>query len=362
MLTVSSRPALGRPAIVDQERPSHSAIRPTATPPASVNSPAAIYTGSFSVGATNSSDVIAGFSSRGPVTVYGSGVMKPDISAPGVSILSCIGNSNNSSTYTYASWQGTSMAGPHVAGVAALIMSARPDLKGQVATLEDLMEDTAVPRFATAPFCGNDNASTRPNNVYGHGRVDALAAVNAALALPIELLTFSVENRDKTALVRWATAIELDCAQFDIQRSSDAIGWFSIGKKPCAAPAGSGAHYDFTDESPLSGTSYYRLRQSDDNGSSAYGPVALLHRTADRVTLRLVAQPRSQTAWVDIAGAEPDPDWSLELHAMDGRLVQVFPAPIPGAVALPYLATGLYTAHLRNGRGQVLAVEKLWWP
>jgi len=151
-----------------------------------VNTPAAIYTGSFTVGATNSSDVIAGFSSRGPVTVYGS-TMKPNISAPGVGILSCIGHDNSPGSYSYASWNGTSMAGPHIAGVAALILSARPDLIGQVATLEDLMEDSAEPRFAISPFCGTDNASSLPNNVYGHGRVDALAAVNAAIALPVEL-------------------------------------------------------------------------------------------------------------------------------------------------------------------------------
>jgi len=326
-----------------------------------VNTPAAIYTGSFTVGATNSSDVIAGFSSRGPVTVYGS-TMKPNISAPGVGILSCIGHDNSPGSYSYASWNGTSMAGPHIAGVAALILSARPDLIGQVATLEDLMEDSAEPRFAISPFCGTDNASSLPNNVYGHGRVDALAAVNAAIALPVELLSFSVENRDPSALLRWATATESNCAHFEIQRSLDAINWFSMGEKNCTASTGSGAQYDFTDKDPLSGTSYYRLRQVDMNGSAAYSPVVLLHRTADHIILQMIANRRTQTAWVDIAGAESQEGWSLELHAMDGRLVQAFQAPVSGAVALPYLAAGLYTMHLKNERGQVLAVEKLWWP
>ncbi|HRO72801.1 MAG TPA: S8 family serine peptidase, partial [Saprospiraceae bacterium] len=55
----------------------------------SVNDPAAIFEGSFSVGATNSSDDIAGFSSRGAVTVDGSNRLKPNVSAPGVSVRSC---------------------------------------------------------------------------------------------------------------------------------------------------------------------------------------------------------------------------------------------------------------------------------
>ncbi|RQW79990.1 MAG: peptidase S8, partial [Geobacter sp.] len=79
-----------------------------------VNTPAAIYAESFSVGATNDTDTIAGFSSRGPVTVDGSNRPKPNVSAPGVNIRS----STRDSTYQDG-WQGTSMAGPHVAGLVA---------------------------------------------------------------------------------------------------------------------------------------------------------------------------------------------------------------------------------------------------
>ena len=54
-----------------------------------VNAPAAIYAEVFSVGATTNMDTLASFSSRGPVTVDDSNRLKPDISAPGVSIRSC---------------------------------------------------------------------------------------------------------------------------------------------------------------------------------------------------------------------------------------------------------------------------------
>ena len=71
-----------------------------------VADPAAIYGESFSVGATNSSDNIASFSSRGPVTIAGSNRLKPDISAPGVNIRS----STRDGGYQ-GGWDGTSMAG-----------------------------------------------------------------------------------------------------------------------------------------------------------------------------------------------------------------------------------------------------------
>jgi subtilisin family serine protease len=140
----------------------------------SVSAPAAMYEGSFSVGATAQNDTIAGFSSRGPVLVDGSGRMKPNVAAPGVGVRSAIPNGG------YASFSGTSMAGPHVAGLVALIISANPELAGQVQLIEEIIQQTAVPK-TTNQTCGNVPGSQVPNHTYGFGRVDALAAVEAAL-------------------------------------------------------------------------------------------------------------------------------------------------------------------------------------
>ncbi|MCK5378975.1 MAG: S8 family serine peptidase [Acidobacteria bacterium] len=140
-----------------------------------VSDPAATYRESFSVGATDSSDDIANFSSRGPVTIDGSNRLKPDISAPGVNIRS----STRDGGYQ-GGWDGTSMAGPHVAGLVALLVSASPGLAGDVDTIEEVIEQTAVP-LTSSQGCGGSGPTEVPNNVFGWGRIDALTAFNYSL-------------------------------------------------------------------------------------------------------------------------------------------------------------------------------------
>ena len=135
-----------------------------------VQYPAATYPASFTVGATDSGDNIASFSSRGPSTFDGG--LKPDLVAPGVSIRSTVRVSSGS----YGLNQGTSMAAPHVAGLVALLISANPALAGDVDTIEAILRDTAVP-LTSSQGCGDDGPTDVPNHVYGYGRIDALAPI-----------------------------------------------------------------------------------------------------------------------------------------------------------------------------------------
>jgi serine protease AprX len=137
-----------------------------------ISDPAAIYDSSFTVGNTTSSDTIASSSSRGPVISDGSGRLKPDISAPGTNIRSSYPVS------TYANLSGTSMAAPHVVGLVALLISAQPNLAGQVGPIESLIEHSAV-HLTSPQTCGNVSGDSIPNNTYGWGRIDAQVAVGS---------------------------------------------------------------------------------------------------------------------------------------------------------------------------------------
>ncbi len=121
--------------------------------PYTIGSPAS-YPESFSVGAVDQDRYTALFSSRGPSPWNET---KPEVAAPGVNILSTFPGNG------YASADGTSMAAPHVAGLAALLLQANPALAPD--EIEEIIKTTADPL-----------GSVHPNNDTGWGSVNAYAA------------------------------------------------------------------------------------------------------------------------------------------------------------------------------------------
>jgi subtilisin family serine protease len=137
-----------------------------------ITDPPALYDSAFVIGATNMSDQLASFSSLGPVV--GSTKIRPDVVAPGVNVCSSIPINSYSCAFS-----GTSMATPHVAGAAALLMSAFPSFIGKPASVASLLRDTAVRQGVTDPSntsCGGIPKTTFPNYILGYGRIDVFAA------------------------------------------------------------------------------------------------------------------------------------------------------------------------------------------
>jgi len=128
--------------------------------------PPAQYDDSYTVGASTQGNTLASFSSRGPVSVQGNALVKPDIVAPGEGVRSSF------PTNQYAVLSGTSMSSPHITGTIALIYSAKPQLIGDVDATEALINSTA--RHVNSSECSS--SGTYPNNLWGYGVVNAYRA------------------------------------------------------------------------------------------------------------------------------------------------------------------------------------------
>ncbi|GLD95494.1 hypothetical protein PINS_up004171 [Pythium insidiosum] len=131
----------------------------------------------IAVGATDVNDGLGSFSSKGPSV---GGLIKPEVSAPGVNVRS----SWNSGNSGYNTISGTSMATPHVSGVVTLLLKAKPGLTfDQVRDALTKGVDTASLK-STGYTCGGTSDTTFPNNQYGFGRVNAAKVVGSSPVPP----------------------------------------------------------------------------------------------------------------------------------------------------------------------------------
>jgi subtilisin family serine protease len=127
------------------------------------------YAESYTMGAHDINNNIAGFSSRGP-SDFG-GIIKPNITAPGVNVRSSVPGNG------YSNFSGTSMATPHLSGAIALLWSINgaPAIARNIAATRAVLDMTAID--VSNLTCGG---SAGNNNVWGEGRLDIFAAVTEA--------------------------------------------------------------------------------------------------------------------------------------------------------------------------------------
>jgi subtilisin family serine protease len=144
------------------------------------------YEGVIGVGASSQDDDIMAYSSRGPANINSSMFaeidpipytkLAPSIVAPGYDINGPSCNNNDG----YKGFSGTSQAAPHVAGAAALLLSASPNLspKQVMAALHKGANKKDLKDPDGNDSCGGIAWNTFPNYIYGYGRLDCLGAYN----------------------------------------------------------------------------------------------------------------------------------------------------------------------------------------
>ncbi len=171
--------------------------------------------------------------------------------------------------------------------------------------------------------------------------------------LPIELLHFGAQAmEDRYVHCTWTTATEINNDFFTVERSRDAIHFEAVGDVPGAGNSTTTLHYAFDDMQPHRGLSYYRLRQTDFDGTQSWsGIVPVWFHAANELTV--FPNPNAGAFTILRSAAEH----ALDLQLLDpsGRLVRnwTMPAGTERQGVDMDLASGLYTLRWSGGHVKV---------
>ncbi|WP_230688401.1 IPT/TIG domain-containing protein [Hymenobacter jeongseonensis] len=172
--------------------------------------------------------------------------------------------------------------------------------------------------------------------------------------LPVELLSFTAEQRGTTVALAWATASEKNSDRFEVERSRDGHAFERIGQVAAVGSSSSIQSYGFEDsQAPKTASSqgliYYRLRQVDRDGTFSYSPVRTVKVGAGLVGSQptLALYPNPTTGAATLTGARPGA--VVAMYDALGRQVLAAKADASGTAALTMpdgLPAGVYVVRV----------------
>lgn len=223
------------------------------------------------------------------------------------------------------------------------------------ATITGLSSSTTYYAYVFDYNSTNLNSTTFINNAENYKGPAQSTIFGAMLAgsdpLPVELSSFAAKA-EGTAAVRlaWTTASELRNDYFNVERSSDAKAFTTVGTAGGAGTSSSSRVYSFLDAKLPTGATilYYRLRQVDTNGRSTFSPLRAVKLGGADLAPQLQAYPNPAhgAVFVRILGLLPMAP--LQLFDAMGRLVRTQPladAGVDTPLSLQDLPSGLYILH-----------------
>ncbi len=185
--------------------------------------------------------------------------------------------------------------------------------------------------------------------------------VPACGPLPVELVLFTASlTAGQGVALHWVTASERNSQSFVIERSADGTTFSALRAVAAAGTTSARTTYDQTDEQPLFGTSYYRLRQVDTDGTTAFSPVQLIRLGSANAEGLAVYPGREARQWV-VSSALPaavlaSGPASVQVFDALGRSQQVAAVPDGSQTGrwtldMRTLPTGMYIVRLVSAAG-----------
>lgn len=159
-------------------------------------------------------------------------------------------------------------------------------------------------------------AANLANNFY-------VGSVNAASPLPIVLAYFKAELKEDRVITTWLTRQEIDNDFFTVQKTIDFETFYEVAIIKGQGTSREEHRYEFVDDSPFLGQSYYRLKQTDFDGKFTYSdPVMINNEGPESAVLSVYPNP-SNGSWfkVEIKGLKDNPAVPIHIYNQQGQKV-----------------------------------------
>jgi hypothetical protein len=153
-----------------------------------------------------------------------------------------------------------------------------------------------------------------------------VVGVNCMVVLPTNLLSFRGQVQTGLGNLQWTTAGEVPGLQFILERSDDGTHFHPIATLPGNAPAGEGAAYQFSDPTPVSTQSYYRISLTS-NSISKFSNLVLLSNSNIQFNVRSVLNPFVDQVTIDMT-VPADGTVVISLIDLYGRYIRRTVQPV----------------------------------
>jgi hypothetical protein len=148
-------------------------------------------------------------------------------------------------------------------------------------------------------------------------------AGTCTVSLPVELMEFYGTAEQSGVLVKWSTASEHNNAHFTLERATDAVHFSALTQVPGAAASNEPRHYQYLDTRPQPGLNYYRLRQTDLDGSTALLGIIVVKFGSENEPVRVFPNPvNAETIFVSAENMDAGTQLDIILTDLSGRLIR----------------------------------------
>lgn len=125
---------------------------------------------------------------------------------------------------------------------------------------------------------------------------------NASTALPVEMSSFKVEYHDHTNEIRWTTLTEENTSLFCVEKSIDGVQWSKLGEVKAAGHSNTPKAYFLKDYNVGSELTFYRLKQTDEDGKFSYSNVLEINHSDEEIALKIYPNPNSGRFNIELEG------------------------------------------------------------